>query len=99
MKIRGTCETESLFVTTDEQAMIRNALQKIVGKYGKQAGITGVKCSPHTLRHTFAKLSVVNIAGVSSFGAVYYMDAFNLTCLDKCLFFKMEKIDNNCLLT
>lgn len=64
MKIRGTCETERLFVTIDGEPMARNALQKIVGKHGKVAGIKGVRCSPHTLRHTFAKLSVMNGAGV-----------------------------------
>jgi len=64
MKIRGTCETERLFVTIDGVAMARETIQKIVGKYGKKADITGVRCSPHTLRHTFAKLSVMNGAGV-----------------------------------
>jgi len=64
MRIRGTCETEHLFVTLDSEPMKRSALQKIVAKYGKEAGITGVRCSPHTLRHTFAKLSVMNGAGV-----------------------------------
>lgn len=64
MRIRGTCETERLFVTIDGGPMARDALQKIVGKYGKKAGIKGVRCSPHTLRHTFAKMSVMNGAGV-----------------------------------
>lgn len=64
MRLRGTCESNNLFVTLDGEAMQRQALQKIVGKYGKFAGITGVRCSPHTLRHTFAKLSVMNGAGV-----------------------------------
>lgn len=64
MRIRGTCETEQLIVTIDGTAMQRNAIQKIVGKHGKKAGIKGVRCSPHTLRHTFAKLSVMNGAGV-----------------------------------
>ena len=27
---------------------------------GRQAGITGVRCSPHTLRHTFAKNYLLN---------------------------------------
>lgn len=27
---------------------------------GKKAGITGVRMSPHTFRHTFAKLSLLN---------------------------------------
>lgn len=64
IKIRGTCETENLFVTLGGASMARETIQKIVGKYGKQAGITGVRCSPHTLRHTFAKMSVMNGAGV-----------------------------------
>lgn len=64
MKIRGTCETEQLFVTIDAQPMQRAALQRIVAKHGNKAGIKGVRCSAHTLRHTFAKLSVMNGAGV-----------------------------------
>ncbi len=64
MMIRGTCESDHLFVTIDGEPMKRAALQKIVGIYGKKAGIKGVRCSPHTLRHTFAKISVMNGAGV-----------------------------------
>jgi integrase/recombinase XerD len=64
LKVRGTCETDHLFVTIDETAMTRSALQKLVAHYGKKAGIKGVRCSPHTLRHTFAKLSVMNGAGI-----------------------------------
>lgn len=64
MKIRGTCETDRLFVTLDGEPLKRSPMQKIVGKYGKKAGIKGVRCSPHTLRHTFAKMSVMNGAGV-----------------------------------
>ena len=64
IKIRGTCETENLFVTIDGEAMARRSIQRIVGQYGKQAKIKGVRCSPHTFRHTFAKLSIMNGAGV-----------------------------------
>lgn len=64
IKIRGTCETERLFVTLDGQPLKRSPMQKIVGRYGKKAGIKGVRCSPHTLRHTFAKISIMNGAGV-----------------------------------
>ncbi|WP_010094491.1 tyrosine-type recombinase/integrase [Ornithinibacillus scapharcae] len=64
LKLRGTCESNHLFVTLDGEAMKRSALQKIVAKYGKIAKIKDVRCSPHTLRHTFAKLSVMNGAGV-----------------------------------
>jgi integrase/recombinase XerD len=64
LTLRGTCETDHLFVTIDETAMTRSALQKIVAQYGRKARIKGVRCSPHTLRHTFAKLSVMNGAGI-----------------------------------
>ena len=64
LKIRGTCETDSLIVTIDETAMTRHGLQKIVPKHCKKANITGVKTASHTLRHTFAKLSVMNGAGI-----------------------------------
>lgn len=64
LQIRGTCETDALFVTLEGTAMKRNSLQKIVAQYGNKAGIKGVRCSPHTMRHTFAKLSVMNGAGI-----------------------------------
>lgn len=64
MKIRGTCETESLFVTIDGEPLARRSIQRIITGYGKQAKLTGVRCSPHTFRHTFAKLSIMNGAGV-----------------------------------
>lgn len=64
LKLRGTCETNHLFITIDGEAMSRSGLQRIVAKHGKAAEIKGVRCSPHTLRHTFAKLSVMNGAGV-----------------------------------
>jgi integrase/recombinase XerD len=37
-------------------------IQKHVRKYGNQAGITGVRVSPHTLRHTYA-LNFVRVGG------------------------------------
>lgn len=64
LTLRGTCECDHLFVTIDGTPMTRSTLQKVVAQYGKQAGIKGVRCSSHTLRHTFAKLSVMNGAGV-----------------------------------
>nr|WP_246407173.1 tyrosine-type recombinase/integrase [Geomicrobium halophilum] len=64
IQLRGTCETEHLFVTIEEQALSRSHLQKTVKIHGKKAGITNVRLSPHTLRHTFAKMCVMNGAGV-----------------------------------
>ncbi|MFC2949176.1 tyrosine-type recombinase/integrase [Virgibacillus sediminis] len=64
IRLRGTAETDHLFITLDEEAMTRHGLQKIVPKYGQEAGIKGVRTSAHTLRHTFAKISVMNGAGI-----------------------------------
>lgn len=32
------------------------SVQSIIKRIGERTGITGVRCSPHTLRHTFAKM-------------------------------------------
>jgi integrase len=36
------------------QAMTRSGLLQLFAELGKQAGISSVRCSPHTARHTFA---------------------------------------------
>ncbi len=64
IQIRGVMETDSLFVTLDGEPMSKRQFQNRVKFYGKQADIKGVRCSCHTFRHTFAKLSVKNRAGI-----------------------------------
>lgn len=64
IQIRGVMETDALFVTLDGEKMSKRQLQNRVTFYGKQADIKGVRCSCHTFRHTFAKLSVKNGAGI-----------------------------------
>src|SRR5690625_6910135 len=44
--------------------MSRKAVQDRIAKYGRMANITNVRCSPHTFRHTFAKMSIRNGADV-----------------------------------
>jgi site-specific recombinase XerD len=44
----------SLFVTQSGAALTPHGLEAIVKRLGTKAGITGVRCSPHTFRHTFA---------------------------------------------
>lgn len=58
LSIRGTVETDALFVTIDGTPLTKRQLQNRVTKYGEQAHIQNVRCSCHTFRHTFAKLSV-----------------------------------------
>ncbi len=42
------------------------AIQSMISRLGKRAGITGVRCSPHTFRHTFAKQYLMNGGDVFS---------------------------------
>ena len=49
---------EPLFVSVggvkNGQGMTHTGIHMIIQKAGKAAGVKGVRCSPHTLRHTFA---------------------------------------------
>ncbi|MEN6356549.1 MAG: tyrosine-type recombinase/integrase [Armatimonadota bacterium] len=51
---RGELPSDRLFVTCYGEEIYRNRLAQIVTKRAKAAKITGVRCSPHTFRHTFA---------------------------------------------
>lgn len=64
IQIRGVIETDTLFVTLDGEPMSKRQFQNRVTFYWKQGDIKGVRCSCHTFRHTFAKLSVKNGAGI-----------------------------------
>ncbi len=58
LSIRGTVETDALFITIDGTPLTKRQLQNRITKYGELAQIQNVRCSCHTFRHTFAKLSV-----------------------------------------
>ena len=45
---------DNVFLTWDGRPLTRNRVNSIIKRYGKMAGLTGIRCSPHTLRHTFA---------------------------------------------
>jgi integrase/recombinase XerD len=62
--IRGDTHTPALFVTIDNTPLTIRQVQNRVSKYGRMADVKNVRCSPHTLRHTFAKMSVQNGADV-----------------------------------
>lgn len=50
----GNGESPYLFGSQRGDALTPNALNKLVHRLGAAAGVTGVRCSPHTCRHTFA---------------------------------------------
>lgn len=68
--VRGDIPSDALFVTIDNTPLSRRQLQTRIQKYGRMANIKNVRCSPHTFRHTFAKMAVQNGADVFSLQAV-----------------------------
>lgn len=44
---------DNLFLTEDGWPLTKNRVETIVKDLGKKAGLRGVRCSPHTFRHTF----------------------------------------------
>jgi integrase/recombinase XerD len=46
---------DPFFISCRGRPLDRQYLRAVVAGYGKKVGITGVRCSPHTLRHTGAK--------------------------------------------
>jgi len=64
LAIRGIVDSQALFVTIDGTRLSKRQLQNRIALYGHKAGLKGVRCSPHTFRHTFAKESVKNGAGI-----------------------------------
>lgn len=70
VQLRGQLETDILFVNIDNGPISKRQVQIRISKYGQMANITNVRCSPHTFRHTFAKMSVQNGANVFALQAV-----------------------------
>lgn len=77
--IRGKLPTEKLFVTIDGLPLSKRQLQNRITHYGKKANIKGVRCSCHTLRHTFAKLSVMNGANAFQLQAILGHTSLEMT--------------------
>lgn len=51
---RGDLDTPALFVSTLQARLDRYRVRDIIERRCENAEITGVRCSPHTLRHTMA---------------------------------------------
>jgi site-specific recombinase XerD len=49
----ATGSIENLFLTQDGWPLTKNRVETIIKTLGKKAGLQGVRCSPHTFRHTF----------------------------------------------
>lgn len=49
-----------LFLNQDGGRLKNRSVQENISKYGQQAGLKEVRCSPHTFRHSFAKNFLMN---------------------------------------
>lgn len=54
VEVRGGPARGALFLDDDGRPLSRNAVYRAVRRLSTKAGVEGVRCSPHTLRHTFA---------------------------------------------
>lgn len=60
MKETEEFENEFLFLTYDGRQIDQSTIRIILRNYGKEAGITNKRVSPHTFRHTGALLYIMN---------------------------------------
>jgi len=57
---RPNVSSARLFINTRGQPLKARGILEMIRRCGKRAGIRGVRCSLHTLRHTFAKRFLLN---------------------------------------
>jgi len=55
-----------LFLSQYGIPLTKSGIQQMLRRYGRRAGITGVRCSPHVFRHSFAKNYLLNGGDVFS---------------------------------
>lgn len=83
-----TDRINSLFLSENGIPLLKNGIQQMLRRCGRQAGISGMRCSPHVFRHTFAKNYLLNggdifslqkILGHSSLASVRnYLNLFSI---------------------
>ncbi len=61
-----TRKVTALFLSEHGLPLTKSGVQQMLRRYGRIAGITGVRCSPHTFRHTFAKNYLLNGGNIFS---------------------------------
>lgn len=71
LNIRGKgIGTNALWINHDNKPISRRMVQQALQYYGKRANIKNVRVSPHTFRHTFAKMAVQNGANIFALQSV-----------------------------
>ncbi len=49
----ATGSIDNFFLTRDGWPLTKNRVETVIKNLGRKAGLQGVRCSPHTFRHTF----------------------------------------------
>ena len=57
---------ERLFLNSNGLPLTKNGVQQMIRRLGRKAGISEVRCSPHTFRHSFSKNYLLNGADIYS---------------------------------
>lgn len=78
LAIRGELGTDALIVTVDGTRLTRRGVQQRIDIYGRKANLKDVRCSCHTFRHTFAKLSVQQGANIFELQAILGHTSFEI---------------------
>ncbi|MCU7712606.1 tyrosine-type recombinase/integrase [Priestia sp. JV24] len=79
LNIRGEAITDALFVTLDGTSISKRQVQSRITGCARKAKITDVRVSCHTLRHTFAKLCVMNGANAFQLQAILGHTTLDMT--------------------
>ncbi|KON69614.1 integrase [Peribacillus butanolivorans] len=70
LTVRGESKYSQLFINISGNQLTNRGLYQLIEKYGKRAKIEGIRCSPHTFRHTCAKLYLKNGGDLFSLQAI-----------------------------
>lgn len=66
-----------LWVTEERKPLQARGIQQMIERLGKRAGVTGVRCSSHTFRHSFAIMALQN--GIGEFNLQWLLGHSTLT--------------------
>lgn len=71
INVRGDLDGEDhVFITVDNIPLSKRNIQERIQDHGKAAKVVGVRVSPHTFRHTFAKMYIKNGGDAFSLQAI-----------------------------
>jgi len=68
-----------LFLSDKGLPLTKSGIQQMLRRYGRRAGLNGVRCSPHTFRHTFATLFIANTDSPSILKEIMGHSSFQTT--------------------